>query len=151
MFETSFFCVRQLKSVNAAGLLECFERALAYLGMDTVPKKLIRYGCDGANVNVGEHGLRGVDKPWLITIWCLAHRLELALNAALKNTDIDEFLLRIYYVYTKAPKKCRELEEVVGELKFLLNPSELPTGGNRPLRACGTRFIAHKVCALNVF
>ena len=24
----------------------------------------------------------------------------------------------------------------------------MPTGGVRPLRACGTRFVAHKVCAL---
>ena len=37
----------------------------------------------------------------------------------------------------------------VEELKACLEPSELPTsGGTRPLRACGTRFIAHKVAAL---
>ena len=30
--------------------------------------------------------------------------------------------------------------------------SEFPDGGGiRPLRACGTRFIAHKVCALDRF
>lgn len=149
-----YFCVRQPKSVNAAGLFECFERALAYVEVDSLPEKLIGFGCDGANVNMGDQGLKGqlkATRPWLITVWCLAHRLELSLKDAFKNTlfsEIDEFLLRIYSVYSKSPKKCRELEEVVSELKSILNASELPGGGNRPLRACGTRFVCHKVHAL---
>ncbi len=35
-------------------------------------------------------------------------------------SNIDDFLVQIYYVYSKAPKKCRELE-VVSELKLLLD------------------------------
>ena len=63
--------------------------------------------------------------------------------------EVDELLLRVYYVYEKSPKKCHELDEVVVELKQCLEPMEMPQeGGNRPLRACGTRFIAHKVAAL---
>ena len=149
-----YFCVRQPKSVDAAGLFECLERALDYLGVDIKSKKLIGFGCDGASVNIAKQGVRGliqVDRPWLITVWCLAHRLELSLKDALKNTlfsVIDEFLMRIYYVYSKAPKKCRELEEVVTELKYFLDSSEFPVGGNRPIRACGTRFVCHKVHAL---
>ena len=35
------------------------------------------------------------------------------------------------------------------ELKACLDTSDFPIGGgNRPLRACGTRFVAHKVSAL---
>ena len=35
------------------------------------------------------------------------------------------------------------------ELKACLEPTDMPTcGGNRPLRACGKRFVAHKVAAL---
>ena len=52
--------------------------------------------------------------------WCLAHRLELAIKDALKSSlfsQIDEPLLRIYYLYEKAPKKCRELDRIVEELK----------------------------------
>ena len=53
------------------------------------------------------------------------------------------------YMYENSPKKCRELEVVVEELRASLEPSELPSsGGTRPLRACGTWFIAHKVAAL---
>ena len=55
----------------------------------------------------------------------------------------------MYYIYENSPKKCRELEVVVEELKGYLEPSELrASGGTRLLRACGTRFIAHKVAAL---
>ena len=72
-----YFCVRQPKSVDAAGLFECLERALDYLGVDIKSKKLIGFGCDGASVNIAKQGVRGliqVDRPWLITVWCLAHR-----------------------------------------------------------------------------
>ena len=50
--------------------------------------------------------------PWVFWMWCLAHRVELAIKDALKSTTfdlIDEMLLRMYYIYEKSPKKCREL------------------------------------------
>ena len=44
---------------------------------------------------------------------------------------------------------CRELEAVIEELRVCLEPSEMPSqGGSRPLCACGTKFVAHKVAAL---
>ena len=90
--------------------------------------------------------------PWITVFWCLAHRLELALSDALKNMmflQVDEMLLRVYYLYEKSAKKCLELNEVIHELKQRLEHTDLPAeGGNRPLRACGTRFVAHKVVAL---
>lgn len=150
-----YLCVRQPRSVCATGLFGAFERALSYLEVDQQPSKLIGFGCDGASVNMGGNGVRGLiqsDRPWVVTVWCFAHRLKLTIKDALKRSyfsDVDEFLLRVYYVYSKSPKKCQELEEVVSELKQCLNPSEFPDGsGVRPLRACGTRFLAHKVCAL---
>ncbi len=57
--------------------------------------------------------------PWIVCFWCLAHRLELSLQDALKNTffnTIDDLLLRLYYLYQNSPKKCRELEDVVVSL-----------------------------------
>ena len=47
-------------------------------------------------------------------MWCMAHRLELAVRDALKSTAfdaVDDLLLKLYYVYEKSPKKCRELED----------------------------------------
>lgn len=59
-------------------------------------------------------------------------------------------MLGLYYLYCKAPKKCRELEDLIAELSKCFNTSEFRTsGGSRPIRACGTRFITHKVAALN--
>ena len=48
---------------------------------------------------MGDNGVKGLiqcDRPWVVTIWCLAHRLELATKDALKNTyfsEVDDFLL----------------------------------------------------------
>ena len=90
--------------------------------------------------------------PWIIVSWCLAHRLELSIKDALNASffkRIDELLLQIYYVYENSPKKCVELKEIVEDLKQCMEDTEMPTkGGVRPLRACGTRFITHKVSAL---
>ena len=52
------------------------------------------------------------------------------------------------YSYEKSPKKCVELAEVLDELRQCLEDGDMPNKGNSPLRACGTRFIAHKVAAL---
>ena len=150
-----YFAVRQLHSATAQGLFDCFRKAIDYMGAVHWETKMVGFGCDGTNANMGERGLKGLLKeavPWVVVHWCLAHRLELSLKDALKATffaTIDELLLHVYYIYDKSPKKCRELEVVVEELKSCLNPAEMPKqGGTRPLRACGTRFVAHKVAAL---
>ena len=58
-------------------------------------------------------------------------------------------LLKLYSLYERSPKKCRQLEDIVADLKESLDPTELPQkGGNHPLRTNGTCFVAHKVKAL---
>ena len=129
---------------------------MEYMRVTGWEDKPIGFGYDGANANMGERsGIKGHLKetvPWVVVCWCSAHRFELSLKDALKTsffTAIDELLLQVYYMYENSPKKCRELEVVVEELRACLEPSELPSsGGTRPLRACGTLFIAHKVAAL---
>ena len=40
--------------------------------------------------------------------------------------------------------------DVVNALKSCLDEAEFPcTGGSKPLPSCGTRFISHKVAAMN--
>jgi len=119
-------------------------------------EKLIGFGCDGAKVNVGDEGLRRkfeFDRPWLITTWGMVHRLELAIKDALKATffhEIDEMLRQIYYLYTKSSKKCRELEDVIVEMKACFEESGFANEGrNHPVRASGTRFITRKVSAFD--
>eukprot|EP00731_Ephydatia_muelleri_P021914 Em0014g505a len=79
---------------------------------------------------------------------CTAEALKDAYKGTLWST-IDEMVLRVYYLYKKSPKKCRELEEVVSELKSCLEPHEFPKkGGNIPLHTSGTRWVSHKVVAV---
>ena len=57
-------------------------------------------------------------------------------------------LMRAYYLYD------HELNEVVVSLRECLEKDEMyssRTKGNRPLRACETRFVSHKVAAINRF
>ena len=84
-----YLCVRQPNSVCAGGLFEAFQRALSYFELDRQPSKRIGFGCDGANVNMGNNGVKELiqsGRPWVVTVWCFVHRLELAIKDALKNT-----------------------------------------------------------------
>ncbi len=56
-------------------------------------------------------------------------------------------LLRLYYLYEKSPKKCRELESIVSDLKGIFHFDE-DDEGVRPIRACGTRWVCHKLSAM---
>ena len=100
------------------GLFESFIRALDYVGI-VGWEKMTGFGCDGTSVNIGAGGLRCfLEKsvPWVVIFWCL----ELSLKDVCKATFfsfIDEMLSWVYYLYEKFPKKCRERDEVVAELK----------------------------------
>ena len=103
-------------------------------------------------VQGGLKGLLTHEMPWVFVFWCLAHRLELSVKDALKPTFfamVEELLLGLYYIYEKSPKKCRKLEGIGVELKACWEPTEMPSkGGTHPLCTCRTRFVAHKVVAL---
>ena len=77
-----------------------------------------------------------------------AHRLELACKDAFISPlfwDINEMLLRLYYLYQNSPKKSQELASIVSDLKKVFS---LPKGGALPVRCQGTRWITHKRKAL---
>lgn len=152
---SAFLSARYLESGTGEGLYASFESAMKYMEISDWKTKLIGFGCDGASANIAEGGLYGILKkevPWIFMFWCLANRLELSVKDALDSTyfhTIDDILLRLYYLYNKSPKKCRQLVDVVNQLKECLEISEMPKkGGNNPLRACGTRCVSHKVAAL---
>ena len=132
------------------------QHALQSLGIEAVSesqcKKLVGIATDGAAANVGSAGgLKGLVEQklgWVFWMWCLAHRLELSIKDALRNTNfdlVDEMLLRLYYVYEKSPKKCKELETIISDLKECF---EFDDEGVRPVRACGIRWVSHKVSAM---
>ena len=151
----SFLTVHRAKSVNAGGLFDSLQYGLRCLGIPCLRKetcsKLVGIATDGAAANIGAAGLRGLveaELPWVFWMWCLAHRLELAMKDALADTffdTLDEMLLRLYYIYEKSPKKCRELESVINDLKECF---QFDDNGVKPIRASGSRWVSHKLNAM---
>ena len=112
-----FLTVDRPESVTAEGLFQSLRCGLLALGIcdlsGTMCKKLVGIGTDGASSNIAARGLKGLveqELSWIFWMWCLAHRLELAIKDALSDSCfdlIDDMLLRLYYLYEKSPKKCR--------------------------------------------
>lgn len=131
----------------------CLPVNVFVLGLTNYKQKLVGLGADGASVNRGGQGgvqakLRD-EMPWIVFVWCMNHRLELSVKDALKKTyfnTVDEMLLRIYYLYEKSPKKLRELKDIH---EIVRETFEFEDGGVRPIRACGTRWLAHKTNAIS--
>ena len=150
-----YFTVVRPQSVTAQGLLHVLESGLKGLGVNEISaehcRKLVGIGTDGASANIAAAGLKGLVEgrlSWVFWMWCLAHRLELAVKDALKATafaSIDDLLLRLYYLYEKSPKKCRELEDIITDLKECFNFDD---AGVKPVRASGSRWVGHKVNAM---
>ena len=145
------------ESVNAIGLFDCLQKALQQFGASVINaencKRLIGIGTDGVSANVASAGLKGLVEnkiSWVFWMWCLAHRVELALKDALKHTAfglVEDMLTRLYYipVYEKSPIKCRELEEVISDLQQCV---VFDDAGTKPIRASGSRWISHKLNAM---
>ena len=159
-----YFSVQVPEKADADGLVQCLGSALRELGIENVLDQASVLGADGsrpilvggetdgASVNIAEqNGMRGKLQRailWLFWAWCYAHRLELACADALVSPlfqELSEMLLRLYYIYTKSPKKSRELAEIVIDLKEVFS---FPDSGDAPVRSQGSRWIAHKRKAL---
>jgi len=154
-----FFSVVAPKKADADGLIECLSTVLQEIGICSEIKKsnllevvgkpiLVGGGTDGASVNVGEqNGMKGKlrsEIPWLFWAWCYGHCLELACKDALLSNifkNISEMLLKLFSIYSKSPKKSRELLEIASDLKEIFST---PKGGDLPIRSQGTRWITHK-------
>ena len=151
----SFLTVHQPQSVNAEGLFASLEYGLKCLGIPSLSRQtcsqLVGIATDGASANIARGGLRGLvenEINWIFWMWCLAHCLELAIKDALRGSffdSIDEMLLCLYYIYEKSPKKCRELESVVADLRECF---EFDDNGVKPVRSCGLRWVSYKISAM---
>ena len=152
-----YFNVDVPKKVNADGLIACLQQTLQALGIDDVLSKanvlgskpiLIGWCTDGAAVNVAEqNGMKGKmhqELPSLFWAWCYAHRLELACKDSFSSglfTSISDMLLRLYYLYSKSPKKLRELTDIITDLREVY---EFGKGGDAPIPSQGSRWILYK-------
>jgi hypothetical protein len=160
---TRYLTIVNPASGNSDDLVSCLQGAFAErFDVDICQKEsvlntegkpvLIGGGTDGASVNVGiHHGMKAQMQetlPWIYWAWCFSHRLELACKDSFTSSlfkDINEMLLRLYYLYHNSPKKSKELEAIGEDLKEVYH---FPNGGNLPVRCQGTRWINYKRRAL---
>ena len=115
-------------------------------------EKIVFSSSDGASVNCGKNSdvIKLLDEEylWISFVWCFSHRLELALKDAFKQymEPVDKMLTHLHYLYTKPSKKHRELKN----LYILKGKFKMYTSGVRPMKATGTRWINHKLMALDL-
>ena len=110
---------------------------------DSYRDKMISATADGANVNLGIYN--GVltqlksERPWLVKIHCVNHRLELAIKDAVSSVDefqdCDRFYLTLYFLMKNSGKLKSELKKASEALNITHYP--LP-------KIHGTRFVNHR-------
>ena len=134
-----------LVTVNAQGIICAIDFSFESISFENWHSKLIGYCSDGASVNCGKKGgmktILQNDCEWLTFGWCMAHCLELALKDSLGKTvflEVDELILRIYYLYKKSPKKLPQLRELVNACKEMY---EFKAGGVCPKKALGLHLL----------
>ena len=84
------------------------------LGIQAIDSKkftqLVGSGTDGASALIAGGGLKGLIEtklPWMMWMWCLVHRVGLAVKDALKMTyfhSVNGILLTLFLCYAKSPK-----------------------------------------------
>ena len=134
-----------MECATSAGVLATIKNAFQDHNIDALREHTVGPGTDGAAGNFGMRGgvatlmkmQEGID--WLVPVHCVNHQLELSIADALKSTlfsETDEMLVKIYYLNKNSPKKMRQLAGL-GEAVIA------------PVRANGTRWMEHKLRALN--
>jgi hypothetical protein len=95
----------------------------------------------GENAATDEEMEEELKRPWLISIHCVSHRIELALKDSLLNSklhkatsDIQDVLISLFYLFKKSPKLSR-LFKATG------NASNVQVFKLKKVH--GTRFVAH--------
>ena len=132
-----------IEHAHAEGVFEAIDRAMrSFAGEDWI-SKLIGAGCDGASVNLGANNsvatrLMGEQRNYVVPVHCVAHRLELAVLAGIRDnnnlTTINDIFKKIYKHYHYSPKALRELR-AIGET--------MEERVIKPTRLQGTRWLPH--------
>ncbi|CAC5374744.1 POLE2 [Mytilus coruscus] len=129
-----YFSIEDVESADSAGVLNSINEAFDRHGLPDWKEKLIGFGSDGASVNLGNRS--GVAKQikdevlHLIITHCVAYRLELAANNAIKHhkimLEIQDILQHMYKHYHYSPKALRELRKLAEALEEkILKPTNL--------------------------
>ena len=143
------------KVVNTfVALKECpNEKAQGITAMDEKDRsgkdKTACLGTDGANVMVGQHGgVFGIlkqDIPSLISVHCIAHKLELGLQDTIKGIplfqEVKELLQGMWKYYKYSCKALKELKDLA---------ESMDAKAYKCIKADGSRWVTHLFQALQV-
>ena len=144
-----YLSIEDAKTADSIGLQAAIEQAFNITGISSLSDKLVGLYVDGASVNMGRYkGLATQFRemvPWLDEFHCFNHRLELAFKDAFEKVPafqkIHNFLLQLYYMYEKSPKRLQGLKEL-----SVAYEESIP----KPAKATGTRWLEHKYSAMKI-
>ena len=145
----TFLSLKDLPNQDANGIMSAIIEAFNAVQMPFLKDKLVYLASDGATVNSGTKvGLavkfREAGASCLVFVWCMSHRIEIALKDSLDNAmqpnAIQLSLTALSYCYEKSSKKLRELHKLH---KVLSELYEFEDGRVKPSKCSGTRWIAH--------
>ena len=144
-----FFTVSELhQGRDAAMLKSAIINAFTENNMEDALTKIVFFGSDGTWTNIGlKSGLITWLKEyfeWIVFVWCLSHRLELAMMDSLKTfmSPVDDSLRHLYYMYKNSSKKLSQLKTL---FKSLTEIYEYETKAIKPEKSTGTRWLDHKI------
>ncbi|XP_021357227.1 zinc finger protein 862-like [Mizuhopecten yessoensis] len=143
-----FLKLAQPANTKAQGVLDAIDKAFEEIGLQDYKQKLVGFCSDGANVMMGKK--KGVisllkeqgNADWVLSVWCLAHRLELAIKDAFKQTYMDtvvDVLQLIFYFYRGSAKRNKEAHDIADMMEDHFY---------KPAKANGTRWVEHKLMAV---
>lgn len=109
-----FLSLEEPPTTKAPGILAVLDNAFTKFDCPNWKNKLIGFCSKGACVNMGH--VRGVStllmqqSPWIISVWCLANRLELAVKDTFKSTYMDTVIeiLTLFTIYINAQQNKTE-------------------------------------------
>ena len=111
--------VKDLPSQDANRIMSAIIEAFNEVQLSFLKDKLVYLASDGATVNSGtKAGLavkfREAGASWLVLVWCMSRRIELALTDSLDDAmqPIKKSLTAFFYCYEKSSKKLRELRKL---------------------------------------
>ena len=109
-----YFSVESVKNTNAAGIHNSTQTVFNRFGVTKFEDRIVGLNADGTSINMGPlNGLEKIVKdstPWLQLVHCLNHCIKLSLKDAFDTSpfgDIDNMLMKLYYLYEKSPKWYR--------------------------------------------